>query len=117
MEQWVLTVYKLTDTDRNSSPRLINEAVTASILGSFCHGEADVVQRTSDSHVYCNTARPTCFIKMTRGRLNGERRKSAISKRKFLQKMDQTKFQCYLLIAGEEERSVHELCPKTHKSF
>lgn len=59
MEQWSLTVYKFTDPDRNSSPRLINEAVTASISGSFCRGEADVVQRTSDSHVYCNTAQPT----------------------------------------------------------
>lgn len=40
----------------------------------------------SDSHVYCNTARPTCSIKMTHGGLNGERRKSAISKGKFWQK-------------------------------
>lgn len=59
MEQWVLTIYKLTEGDQNSSSRLINVAVTASIEGFSCHGEADVAQRTSGSHVYCKKDQPT----------------------------------------------------------
>lgn len=97
MEQWVLTVYKLTDADPNSSPRLINEAVTPSISGSVCHREPGVGQRTSESHVYCKTAGPTCFIKMTHSRPNGERRKSAISKRKNLAKTGPNKISMLLI--------------------
>lgn len=59
MEQWVLTVYKFTEGDQNSSLRLINVAVTTTIEEFSCHSEADVAQRTSGSHVYCKKDQPT----------------------------------------------------------
>lgn len=56
VQQWVSTVGfdKLTDANGNSSPRLINEAVTR-----LYQGRADAVQRRPESHVYWKTARLT----------------------------------------------------------